>query len=199
MAKIKERNSAIEMIKSGSSPTEISRILGVSRLTVGHWIRKYSKENGIGKSSILKSGAKESIGEISERDLMMVGLGLYIGQGSKKYDRVELKTADAKIAKVFTLWLNKGLGVPNENIYARLFLYPNHDIDRCRSFWSVTVGIGEERFKKPYVDMRKSVVNPKYTSAPMGSIQIYIKTNGKRAYGVVLHRKITAWMDSIVS
>lgn len=197
MAKIKERQSAIEMAKKGVSATEISRILGVSRVSVATWISWFRHNEGV--KSLVKLGAVESLGALSDRDILMAGIGLYAGQGNKVFEQVSLKTSDAKLARIFVLWLEKGLQIGKSHIAARLFLYPNHDEGRVKLFWSEVLKVPVVNFKKSYIDRRKGPTNPRYTASPMGSAQIYVKANGKRAYGVVLSRKIGAFIDKVSS
>ena len=46
-----------------------------------------------------KEEARKEIGEITKRDLFMLGIGIYIGEGAKTFDIVRVINADPKIIK----------------------------------------------------------------------------------------------------
>ena len=105
MTKVQSKILAIELRKAGHSYNYIAPIIGVSKSTLGVWLAEipYSpnKEtverigraraaSGAAKTRIklesfklAKEEALREIGSISSRDLFMLGLGVYIGEGTK--------------------------------------------------------------------------------------------------------------------
>src|SRR5450830_1290433 len=107
-----EKQRAIELRKLGMSYSFIAGELDISKSTLSNWLKDIpytpNKEvllrirNGQGTYGLLRrqmrideishlktQGAAE-IGEMSKRDLWMVGLGLWIGEGSKTMEQIRL-------------------------------------------------------------------------------------------------------------
>jgi len=108
------KTRAINLRKKGYSYALIRDKLGVPKSTLSNWLTKIpfvpNKEvlERIGNASLkmtktkqkekfriwsaIRKEAKEEVGKLSERDLFMIGLGLYIGEGSNaRYQRKILR------------------------------------------------------------------------------------------------------------
>src|SRR3989344_6445018 len=105
MARFADKLRSVELRKEGHSYNYISRVLKISKSTLSDWladipytpnnetIRRIGKAraaSGEAKSKIRQESirrateeARQQLGEVSKRDLFMLGLGLYIGEGSK--------------------------------------------------------------------------------------------------------------------
>src|SRR3989338_5572381 len=115
------REKIFELRKKGHSYNYISQQTGVSKSTLSGWLssvpytpNKITIER-IGKAraasgrikakqkieSIEKAEAeaKNEIGEITKRDLFMLGIGIYIGEGAKTNNIIRVINANPKIIK----------------------------------------------------------------------------------------------------
>lgn len=213
---------ATELRRSGHSLTYISEKIGVSRGTLSHWLRDIAyvphtstletMKRARAKSAVTKNRKRlESIGklkdvvtkefgDITDRELFFVGIGLLAGRGNMAGERIEFTTSDAKEAAIFTRWLKRGVKVPTDHIYGRIILHPSHRESTALDFWTKTTGILPANIKKTVIDRReegRTALNPRFSSAPFGSIRIHIRNNGKNAYGVLLFRRIQAIIECV--
>src|SRR5258707_15139920 len=113
------RSSAEELRAAGYSYGMIHEKLGIAKSTMNYWFRdkpftpNYQVVQRI-KYGPLKIGAKrhnqrvediaqmrklgiEEIGVLTKRDLCMLGLGLYIGEGSKTIESVRIINSDPPV------------------------------------------------------------------------------------------------------
>src|SRR6185312_9571092 len=69
----------------------------------------------------IREEAKARIGDLTERDLLIFGLGLYLGEGSKTHDIVRISNSNPNVIKAVIEWF-KMLEVRNEQFAARIHL-----------------------------------------------------------------------------
>src|SRR3990167_6608439 len=120
------REEVFKLRKEGHSYTYISQKTGMSKSTLSGWlcnipympnkipierIGKARAASGYAKAvRKLKSikdateKAKKDIGKITKRELFMLGIGIYIGEGSKTGNAVRTINADPKIIKFVIRW-----------------------------------------------------------------------------------------------
>ncbi len=214
------RETVLKLRKEGHSYGYISELTGMSKSTLSGWLHgvlytpnKITVER-IGKaraaSSLVKAKikiesteraieeAKKDIGGITKRDLFMLGIGIYTGEGTKTNDIVRVINADPKIIKFIVKWFKKIMGLQMENFRIRLHLYPDNNIKQCIKFWSVASGIPINQFQKTSIDERKNKKMLKRGKLPYGTAHLSIRSNGKKEFGVFLARKINAWMGEVL-
>lgn len=212
------KEKAIQLRKHGFSYNLIAGKLGVSKSTLSSWLKEIpftpNKEvwNRI-KTGPLKSGrirhnkrvkdisrikkeAKKQLGEITERDLWMLGLGLYLGEGSKTYEIVRIINSDPKIIKLAISWFKDICKLNNRNITVAIHLYPDNDIDKCLTYWSKNINIPLVQFRKTQIDRRIGKSSKKSRKLPYGTAHVTITSNGNPDFGVNLHRRIMGWLES---
>ena len=214
------REHIFKLRKEGYSYNYISEKTGVSKSTLSGWlsgvpytpnktiierIGKARAASGYAKSiQKLKSfenarvEAKKEIGEITKRDLLMLGIGIYIGEGTKTNDIIRVINADPKIIKFAVRWFEETCGLSKENFRIRLHLYPDNNIKKCINFWSNFSGIPVSKFQKTYVDLRENKKMFKRGKLPHGTAHLSIRSNGKKEFGVFLARKINAWIEEVL-
>lgn len=173
--------------------TTITRI-GKARAASGYWKAKRKLES----IENAEKEAKNEIGQVTKRDLFMLGIGIYIGEGSKSYNIVRVINADPKIIKFAVKWFEKVIDLPRENFRIRLHLYPDNNIDECVDFWSSVSGIPAHQFQKTSIDKRKDKKMFKRGKLPHGTAHLSIRSNGRKEFGVFLARKINAWIKEVL-
>ena len=213
------RDQAIDLRKRGYSYSYISQKLFVSKGTLSSWlanilyqpnketiatIGKARAASGLAKNrqkieSILhaRDEAKKDIGNLSKRDLFMVGLGLYIGEGSKFHNSVRIVNSDYNIILLAIRWFHEVIGVPKENFSMRVHMYPDSDEKKILRFWIKTTGLPLGQFKKSHVDYRQDKKISRKGKLPYGTAHMTVKSNGYKEFGVFLSRKIEAWSEEV--
>ncbi len=139
--------------------------------------------------------AKQELGKISKRDLMLLGIGLYIGEGAK-YDRglIQFSNSDPKVIQLAMKWFTKILRVDSSHFKVVLHTYPDSEARVALKYWSKITGIPEGQFGKIYVDVRKNKSVKNKRKLPYGTIHIRIRALGKKEFGVNLYQKVLGWI-----
>lgn len=220
MSKILFKNKALDLRNKGYSYSYIKSKINVSKSTLSAWLSGIPyKPNHYSKSKLIKAReksalikrtnllesialskkiAKEDIGNLSKRDTFMLGVGLYIGEGSKTNDIVRIVNSNPKIIKFMVNWFQNICAVPRDNLRLRLHLYPDNDRDASREYWSKVTGLSLNQFLKPQIDSRINKKIKNKGKLPYGTAHLSLRSLGNKALGVALARKICAWSDLVL-
>ena len=221
--KIGEKQKAIELRKQGFSYKEILEQIPVAKSSLSLWLRsvglsnkqkqrltekklasalrgaKKRKEDRITISKNTKDIARREIGELTDRELWLIGVSLYWGEGSKeKSDRpgsgVKFSNSDPKMIKVFLKWLFDIILEKKENIYLEIYIH-----DNCRSrlkevinYWSNQTGFSKDKFSRIY--FKRNKINTKRKNIGQnyyGLLRVGVKSSS------ILQRKIEGWVEGI--
>lgn len=178
MAMFEKRIRAHSMRRKGESIKQIAVTLGVAKSTVSLWCRDISltktqkdnlhkkqieaghkgrilgaetnkklKENNIKKGEIV---ADELISNLSQRDLLMIGLGLYWGEGTKGYTgAVSFTNTDPDAVLFARDWL-ECLGVTRDLFRPYIFIAESHKQRETElvQYWSKLLSIPRSQFYK---------------------------------------------------
>ncbi len=219
MTKHIEKEKAIKLRKAGHSYNYIVDKVMVSKSTLHYWLADISyvpnKETvaRIGKARA-KSGevkskmkresirkaqleAQKDIGVLSERDLFMLGIGLYIGEGGKTHNIVRIINANPEVMQLAVRWFEVSCGLTKKNFSIALHLYPDNNLNEAVAHWERVTGIPRSQFSKTQIDRRKNKKAHKKDKLPHGTAHLTIKSCGNKKFGVFLSRKICAWMDEV--
>lgn len=213
------KRKAVSLRTQGYSYAMILKEIPVSKSTLSYWLRNLpftpNKEvlrrthEGLLNSVMKRHQAKlnsiekaqnfafTSIGKISNRDLMMFGLGIYLGEGSKRDQQTKIINSDPRVLKLMVLWLTEIYKVPMANLVVTLHLYPDSDEARCTHFWSKALGIPGSQFLKTQVDQRKDKSTMKYGKLPYGTAHVRVRANGTSELGILLFRKIMSEIEVV--
>ena len=204
----------------GYSYNMIYAKLGVSKSTLSNWFRdrpftpnkevlrrtQYASIKSAEKShnkkvaeihKLLTVGVKE-IGALNKRDLWLLGVGLYLGEGTKTYENVRIINSDPKIIKLSIKWFKEICGVSDNNITVTLHVYPDNSVKECIEFWMKITGLPSKNFKKTQIDIRKDKSIIRKKKLLFGTAHINIICNGNPNYGVRLHRRIMGWISGVL-
>ena len=180
MAKSKEKLEAVELRKLGNSIKFIAKKLDVSVGSVSSWCKevvltddqlrnleknahdpnyglrlqnstrqRQKKEQKI--KDLLYLGEKE-IGDLSKRELFLVGIALYWAEGFKKDTQVGFANSNLEMINLYLRWLFESCGINKEDLIARVAINKSHKYraNEIQSFWSKSTGISEENFRRPF-------------------------------------------------
>lgn len=173
-AKADLRAKARELRLQGWTYDRIEAELGCSRSSVSLWVRdlprperKRTREES---AAIARKGweeklrirdeerkrtkevARQAVGNLSDRELFLVGVGLYWAEGSKDkpYDRRENVTfvnSDPGMIKVFLAWLRL-LGVQRDRLRFTVMIHEKADVAGAEQYWADLVEADISAFNK---------------------------------------------------
>ena len=148
--------------------------------------------------SKLKSLGMAEVGTLSKRDLWMLGLGLYIGEGAKTIEAIRISNSDPAVITIAMRWLRECCSLSDENFSIRLHLYPDNDADDSTGYWQAVTGLPRERFMKIYTDHRENKKRSNRGRLPYGTAHLSVVCRGDSAKGVRLYRKLQGWMAGVL-
>lgn len=220
VTKVHAKLAAIELRKEGHSYNYIAPRVGVSKSTLAIWLANipYTPNTQtierIGKARAASGAAKskqkidslrraweearDDIKKVSPRDLFMLGLGLYMGEGAKSLVTTCFVNANPAIIILIVRWFIKGIGLTQKHIRIRLHLYPDNDLEDSLVFWSTATGIPREQFLQSVIDRRSDKRAVKAGKLPHGTAHLTVHSLGEKRFGVFLARKISAWSDIVL-
>lgn len=177
MAKFHKRIQARKFRKAGQSLKSIATRLNVSKSTASIWCSdiilsqeqvdalykkmvdggykgrllgaRMQREEKLRKiENYVDAGIKE-INRMSDRDLMLVGLGLYWGEGNKKGNQFQFVNSDPSIISVVLKWLSL-FDITSERLYCNIIINDihKHRVKDVEKIWSKITNIPLAQFKK---------------------------------------------------
>lgn len=214
------KKRAIYYRKKGYSYSIISKKLKLSKSTLSDWLKeipfKPNKEtmNRIDLARLksiqtrhdkkiadiknAKEIAKKELGKITKRDLWLLGIGLYWGEGDKSSSEgVKIMNSDPLMIKMMIKWFKEICKLNYNNFRAAVHIYPDNDIKEAIEYWSKITKIPKSQFGKTQIDIRKNKSKKKKNKLPYGTIKITIKSNRKKEFGVFLNRRIIGWIEAL--
>ncbi|MFC9929709.1 hypothetical protein [Streptomyces sp. NPDC127190] len=168
------RERARELRLQGWTYDRIEAELGCSRSSVSLWVRDLPrperKRTPEESAAIARKGweerlrireeerrrvkeeAKQAIGDLSPRELFLLGVGLYWAEGGKDkpYDRrenVAFVNSDPGMIMIFLTWLRL-LGVEAERLRYTVMIHENADVSGAERYWADLVGADASAFNK---------------------------------------------------
>lgn len=208
--KLNLKKQAQYLRKRGFSLPDISKKLDVSKSTASLWCRdiqltieqKKSLEQRTNrklkkffkfverqksdrlkvKNEILKN-ARNEIGRLSKRDILIAGASLYWAEGFKHSaeSRVGFCNSDPEMVKFMILFLEKCLKVEKADLSPRLTLneaYKNR-VEIIQKYWSSYLNIPKSQFTKPFYQRVKQVKIYSNPENYHGVLRIHVKKSSK--------------------
>lgn len=178
MAKSLLRLEARKLRKRGISVAKIASYLGISKNSASRWTRdiilsveqleKLRKsmlkgaELGRVKSAMIQKKRRlmrfenskregiKALAHLKERELLIAGLALYWGEGSKKSQEVEFCNSDPKMIQFLLPWLQKCFNVQLVDIRCNVGINEIHTKREqiVKEYWSNVTGIPLMQFRK---------------------------------------------------
>lgn len=179
MARKLDKQKAIELRKKGYSYSQIKEKLGIGKGTLSEWlsnmplsedriqelrdfnskrIEKYRNTMQKKRDSRLSdvySKVSKDIGKFSKREIFLLGLFLYWGEGTKRnYCSVSLTNTNPAMIKFFLKWLEL-FNIDKSKLRVKVHLYSDMNKKETLDFWSKLTKIPISQFQKPYVKKTK--------------------------------------------
>ena len=222
-AKINQKQEAIELRKQGFSYSEILRQVPVSKSTLSLWLKsvklaKRQKQKLTDKklagmkrgwearrnqrieiTKKIKDEARNEIGKLSDRELMLICASLYWGEGSKEKEGkygcgIQFGNSDPLMIKTFLRWIVSGIKIQKDRVVFEIYIHENHKdrINEVKRFWSDCTNFPEESFNRVYFKKNKIGTNRRNINSDYhGLLRIVIKNSSS------LNRKIQGWIEGI--
>ncbi|MER5217256.1 hypothetical protein ABT063_43725 [Streptomyces sp. NPDC002838] len=213
------RERARELRRQGWTYNRIQAELGCSKSSVSLWVRdlphpepKCTPEEqrarmnaGLARlrasqdreRQATKEAAAADIGKLSDRELFLLGVGLYWAEGTKdkphaRRESVEFVNSDPGMISVFLAWLDL-LEVGRDRLHCRLMIHETADIDAAERYWTDLVGIDRSALGKTTLKKHNPTTVRKNTGdAYRGCFCIKVRQ------GADLYRRIEGWWNGIV-
>lgn len=180
MARIFDRQKAIDLRKRGMTYSEIRQKLTVSKSTLSDWLRKYpltaeqirllentrhrNRYLSIEKIILTKQKKynarlvslyekeKKRLLTLNEKELELAGLFLYWGEGNKRMNGpISINNTDPQVLQFTLSWMKKALKIPQGKIKVYLHLYKDMDIKQEILYWQKVLGLPSSQFARPYI------------------------------------------------
>ncbi|MET7798933.1 hypothetical protein [Streptomyces decoyicus] len=213
---LRERARALR--KEGRTYDEIQLELGCSKSSISLWVRDLPKpppRTPQEASAIARRGweatlkrrdeerrrtkqdATNEIGELTDRELFLIGVGLYWSEGSKSKpyrlsERAIFINSDPDMIRVYLTWLRL-LGVSDERLRFHVHIHESADVAAAEQFWADLTGADRSAFGK--TTLKKH--NPKTVRKNVGEgyhgcLMIRVSQSAE------LYRRIEGWWYGIV-
>ncbi|NDZ82674.1 hypothetical protein G3I19_29905 [Streptomyces sp. SID10853] len=212
------RAKARELRLQGLTYDRIQLELGCSKSSISLWVRdlpKPPRRTREDASAIAKRGweatlqrrdaerqetkraAREAVGALSDRELMMVGTALYWAEGTKdkphaRRESVAFVNSDPSMIQVFLAWLDL-LGVDRELLHFRVLIHESADVAAAEEYWAALVGSDASSFGRTTLKKHNAKTVRKNVGADYrGCLVIRVRKSAG------LYRRVEGWWYGIV-
>ena len=183
MARFEDRKKAIELRLAGQTYSSIRDALNVNKSTLSDWLKNtplspeqiekinrdtvahrvetYIKNTRARRERIFQSycsNQKKQLLPLSSRELLIAGLFLYLGEGSKsRRSLIQITNSDPSIIKFSIYWVTNLLRIGKNKLRIQLHLYKDMDVRNEINFWLKATGLKREQIIKPYIKKTSSL------------------------------------------
>lgn len=195
---------------------DIATRLGVSKASVSLWVRDVSltdvqrqklSRNGVSvdviekrrasrlegtrlKRAALMENAARDFHSLSPQMLLLIGIGLYWGEGGKTIrGGASLSNSDPAVIRFMMRFFREICKVPEEKFRGHVHTFSHLNAKKSEEFWSEISKIPKKQFYKTYAKPSIASKNKK-DSLPFGTFQIYV-------HDTTLFFKVTGWIERI--
>jgi transcriptional regulator with XRE-family HTH domain len=217
--KLEDKLKVQSLRKQGYSYKEILEQVTVSKDTISRWCKdielseeqkkrliqnkQFGQKKGslvaadnkrrhrIEQTDLIRKTAKEELGDISDRDKLLLGIALYAGEGYKMDRKVGFANADPQLIKFMMEWFLTVTKTPMSRIRGAIWLHDNLDEQLAKAYWSTLTGIPQNQFHKTYMaKLKPDSKKIRKNIHPYGVFAI-------RFTDSATHRRIMGWIYGI--
>lgn len=127
------------------------------------------------------------LGEVSNRDILLMGLGLYLGEGAKSGNRVRFSNSNPSIIRLFITWMEKSLGVSRSSIFCRVMINEIHRKREkiVREQWARILDLPLQQFQKTtFIKVRNKKIYENYDTY-LGTVSVSILKSSNNQYRIL--------------
>lgn len=214
--KIIEKERARLLRSKGYSINQIVKEAGFSKGSVSMWVRdiiltKLQKKELSGKGRSVESiekrrvnrlfnenkkrqklidNAKKDFTDISLEQLKLIGIILYLGEGTKtKKGTVTVTNSDPAIIKIMARFFREICEVPESKFRGYIHTFAHADIEKTEQYWADITGIPQSQFYKTYTKPSSASLQKRDT-LPFGTFDLTVNDTK-------LFLRIMGWIEKI--
>lgn len=213
--KATEKTIALQLRSEGMSIKDIANKISVAKSSVSIWVRNVEltsrqKEqltikghtieaiekrrisrlkNEKAKRDLVIDASKKNVPRISNRQLWLMGLMLYWGEGGKTRRTVRFSNSDPDLIKIMMMFFREICLVPEDKFRGHVHIHESLDHKNAENYWSNISNINIKQFYVTYRKPNKSSQNKK-NSLPYGTMDVYVLDTN-------LFYKIVGWSRGI--
>ncbi|MDJ1136560.1 hypothetical protein [Streptomyces iconiensis] len=217
-AKDDQRARARELRRAGMTYDQIELELGVSKSSISLWVRDLPKpaprtpeeasaiaRRGWERTLELRdeqrhrtrSAATAEIGTVSDRELFLIGVGLYWAEGTKskpyrRSENVSFVNSDPDMIRLHLAWLDL-LEVESKRRRFHVMIHESADVEAAENYWADLAGVPRSALMKTVLKKH----NPKTARKNVGDDYRGCLTV-RVLQGAELYRRIEGWWYGIV-
>ncbi|WP_395361009.1 hypothetical protein ACHGLA_14835 [Streptomyces sp. YH02] len=195
------RDRARELRLQGMTYDQIQVELGCSKSSISLWVRdlpkpepRYTEEErrirmnaGLARlrsaqeeeRQETKRLARESVGALTDRELLVAGVALYWAEGAKdktysRRERLQFINSDPNVITLYLRWLDL-LGVARDRLHFRVSIHESADAAEAQQFWAELAGVDSSTFQRATLKRHNPrTVRKNTTEAYRGCLIIYV-------------------------
>ncbi|MGW1076222.1 hypothetical protein [Streptomyces sp. NPDC002537] len=216
-AKTELRARARELRLAGRTYDEIVTELGVAKSSVSLWVRDLPKPQKTAEQMRAmnearwvphrreqafmrrqtKIDAAHEIGRMTDRELFLLGVGLYWSEGakSKPYalrERAVFINSDPGMIQVYLAWLAL-LGVEADRLQYRVMIHESADVASAENYWAELIGVDLAAFSRTTLKRHNpETVRKNVGEDYRGCLVVSVRKSAD------LYRRIEGWWYGIV-
>ena len=138
---------------------------------------KIQKEN-----EDIRSNFKSRVGELSKREIMILGAALYWGEGYKNftlnrrgsYPYISFGNSDPQMIKIFIDFMERILGISRNKIKTQVMICPKINAITAVDYWQTATKIPRENFRCQVALSRASQQKRPKHLLPYGTLQLRV-------------------------
>ena len=215
------RSEALQLRRVGISYHDIQRQCGVAKSTVWRWfkaeglvatqpqqitaLRRAAQQRGaavvkaarLARTRAILEQASQEIGELSLRDLWLLGLAMYWAEGAKQKPgnvsaQVVFSNSDPAAIRLFMRWITEMCDIALSQVGFEIYLHETADGQKAQTYWAKELSLPIERlarirWKRHRPATRRTNVGDSYH----GLIRVRV------ARSCDLNRKISGWIVGV--
>ncbi len=223
IAKIEERRQAIALRKQGMSLRDIVKIVPVAKSTLSLWLKQVQlstpqkqrltlkkrdaqargalrrRTDRIASTNAIYMESEREVGEISKRELLLMGAMLYWAEGAKQKKHhiaagVKFSNSDPSMIRLFVRWLQECCDIPLDRLRFDVYIHETATKGREDLFrhWSEKISVPIHFFRGVYLKKGNVKTKRKNIGADyfgLVSVKVYRSTN--------LNRRIDGWIRGV--
>src|SRR3989344_8878592 len=223
-----KKQTALELRKKGFSYSEIREKIKIPKSTLSFWLKSVKltdyqtqklkdKREKIAKANSAKRGlsierqieeikntSSKNIGQISKRELWLIGIILYWLKRNKDdlKNGVTFASSDPGILKLFLKWLKEVGGIKDQEIKFDIFLKKKKVVSEnllkeIIRYWSNAIGYPKERFLHHIYFQKSNTISKDNQNIDNDKIYGFLRV--RVGSSSMLARQISGWIEGIVN
>lgn len=225
IAKSKEKALAVALRRQGKTYREIRAQVPVAKSTISLWLREVGlakeqkqritekriagqkkgaaakKQQRVERMGKIIEEARKEVGELSKRELWLIGVALYWAEGHKEKEYapgtpIHFSNSDPAMLRVSIRFMRAIFNINDDDFIFSVYIHKSalHKVEEARSYWAKELGFPRSFFSKIIIKktFRSKRSRRKDTALYFGQMRVSMRSSSG------LLRKITGWTKGII-